>query len=391
MNKIFILGAFDRFNYGDLLFPLIIDKAIIEPNKIDFEMYICSLKDKDYSKLGGVKTQGLAFLYRNIKQCPNSVIIIAGGEVLGVNWATLYYYLNKRFGIIRHIFNKLHLINVLNKSVRFMLTGKTNYPFIIDKRGIFQSSKVIYNSVGGGHTLTEIKAIEELKDADYLTVRDNKSVINLNKFQVDAQAVPDSAILMSSYYDKKKLETNSSLTVYDYSIKTDYVFFQVSLEVYKINKTQIISLIKQLLEEFKVNVCLCPIGTAPGHENDIALRDIYETIKRKNCILFENVSVWDIMLLISNSKCYIGTSLHGTITAMSFSIPYMGIKSIGKIKEYLATWSFPPLSFGYSFDTIYENFQSVLKTSKIDLDRNKQLQKGLVLNSFNKIISLIKS
>ena len=45
------------------------------------------------------------------------------------------------------------------------------------------------------------------------------------------------------------------------------------------------------------------------------------------------------MFLISISKIYIGTSLHGMITAQSFNIPFVGLnRKIEKLEGYIKYW-----------------------------------------------------
>lgn len=56
MKSINIIGAFDRYNYGDLLFPIIIEEYIKKYNcelikKYKLEYY--ALVQSDLSKVGG--------------------------------------------------------------------------------------------------------------------------------------------------------------------------------------------------------------------------------------------------------------------------------------------------------------------------------------------------
>ena len=54
----------------------------------------------------------------------------------------------------------------------------------------------------------------------------------------------------------------------------------------------------------------------------------------------ENLNIYEIMYIESQSKCFIGTSLHGNITAISYEVNNIGIdKSVKKLDEFLKTWS----------------------------------------------------
>ena len=46
------------------------------------------------------------------------------------------------------------------------------------------------------------------------------------------------------------------------------------------------------------------------------------------------------MFAISNASLYVGTSLHGLITAQSFGRPYVGLnKNLPKLDSYIKTWT----------------------------------------------------
>ena len=84
MTKVLIIGSFDRYKYGDLLFPVVIERQLSTYGK-DFEFEYFGLVESDLSSVGGLPTKGLKEFY---KQCndPNKPVhvIIAGGEALGV-------------------------------------------------------------------------------------------------------------------------------------------------------------------------------------------------------------------------------------------------------------------------------------------------------------------
>jgi polysaccharide pyruvyl transferase WcaK-like protein len=93
----------------------------------------------------------------------------------------------------------------------------------------------------------------------------------------------------------------------------------------------------RLTSIIKCKIILCPIGLAPGHEDDKILREIANYSKDFIFVLPKNIS--EIMNLISNATAYIGTSLHGLITAQSYGVPFIPLrKRTEKIKAYCDTW-----------------------------------------------------
>ena len=90
MNDIILYGAFDRHNYGDLLFPLIMERVINEyfPNK---KVVVAGLIDSDLSEYGARQTTAINKALKSSKL--DAAIILAGGDVVACDWQSAYGYL----------------------------------------------------------------------------------------------------------------------------------------------------------------------------------------------------------------------------------------------------------------------------------------------------------
>ncbi len=66
MKKLALFGPHDRFNYGDLLFAIMLEYGLnkIKPNYFRFKKY--SLVDADFTSKGGFKTQALEEIIKAI-------------------------------------------------------------------------------------------------------------------------------------------------------------------------------------------------------------------------------------------------------------------------------------------------------------------------------------
>ena len=79
MNDIILYGAFDRHNYGDLLFPLIMERVINDqfPEK---KVLIAGLINSDLSSYGAKET---ITIKKALKMSKNdATLILAGGDVI---------------------------------------------------------------------------------------------------------------------------------------------------------------------------------------------------------------------------------------------------------------------------------------------------------------------
>ena len=105
--------------------------------------------------------------------------------------------------------------------------------------------------------------------------------------------------------------------------------------------------------------------------------------------MIDNPSIWDIMSLISQAEIYVGSSLHGAITAMSYNRPLIGFGP-RKLQTYIETW-YETNAYEYSFVSI-DNLERKIKQR---LDNGFTLppeeQMNLVEESFGRMRKLISS
>ncbi|MCL6260676.1 polysaccharide pyruvyl transferase family protein [Aquiflexum sp. TKW24L] len=395
MEKILVIGAFDRYNYGDLLFPLIIEKQLNTYN-IDFEFHFFGLVESDLSKEGGFPTEDLQAFYKACQNPTDKVhVIVAGGEALGVTWHSLLAALNKTYQKIHRYHIRISKIVDLNGIARKVLGGKTILPFVFTKSDFPGVKSVILNSLGGsGLKKAQFEQYDFLKKklirADYLAVRDKTTVSNLKENGVNAQLFPDSAILMSEFYPVTILETQITNEVRSYvkENKGSYVFFQINKKTTVGKEDLIAAELDKIQERENVKICLCPIGKALNHDDHLAL----EAVKGKMispATYFDADNIWDIMYLIANSKCYIGTSLHGAITALSYAVPHVGLK-VEKLDAYLNTWGAKGNNFAVDFSEIYTQFLAATVISKSVYEEKRDIQISEMKKAFDQMVKILQ-
>src|SRR5690606_24873007 len=95
-----------------------------------------------------------------------------------------------------------------------------------------------------------------------------------------------------------------------------------------------------LFKEKGFEIICSPIGLAPGHNDNIILKKLCNADKSWHYL--EPKTIDDTIYLISKSSLYIGTSLHGAITAFSYNKPFIGLnKKVKKLDSYIQTWWAP--------------------------------------------------
>jgi hypothetical protein len=396
MTKVLIIGAFDRYNYGDLLFPLVIERQL-NSYGLDFEFEYFGLVKSDLSQMGGLPTEGLQEFYAQCTDPSKPVhVIIAGGEALGVTWNSLYAALNPLFQKINKRHVKINKFIDLNGLTKRILDGKTTLPFVFDKSDFSGVKSVTLNSLGGSGLNPAVFAKydflkDKLQKVDYFAVRDEVTIQNLKKSGLSADLFPDSAILMSEFYTYKFLKNKITTEVSDYvgNYGGTYVFGQINKKTTRGYEQVIAEGFDEIYQKGKTNICLCPIGKALNHDDDEALKEIGGLLKSPYTY-FDAETIWDIMYLIANSKCYVGTSLHGAITAMSYAVPHVGLK-VEKLGAYLATWGLPGNQKSVEFHEIYSQFQIATQALETDLEASKNRQLAEIRKGFGKMLEILKT
>lgn len=342
MKKLYVLAPNDRFNYGDLLFSHILRKVFAE---IFDEIVFCSTVKSDFSSLGGIQTEPYNVLYKANCRDEN-YLIVAGGESLFVSWRVILSYIDKRIKTSK-AFPKSRILSSLvwrlqSIYLRLKYNPHTTYPYTIGKFELPNFKGIVYNSVGNcklcndKYLLANKKAKKIVNDNDYIAVRDKLTQTALKEMGVESFLVADSAILMSKCFTESFLEHSLSLDKHKYPQK-GYIYFQLGIAFLNGREKEFAMMLDKIWKKYKLKICLGVIARAIDHEDHIALAKIAKHLD-SNCYLFyASPNLWDIMWLIKNARLYVGTSLHGAITAMSFNVPICA-HGPEKLKRYLADW-----------------------------------------------------
>jgi hypothetical protein len=368
-KKVALLGAFDRFNYGDLLFPLIVsnEMALHSP---DTTITAHSLIASDFSCYGAIKTQNYRALCRPGVLQANDTVMFAGGGTIGANWSDMHrnisgvagnkvlYYLGRLLGPER-----------AEALSRLYFGGKAPYPWVAGPADFSAAVRVAYNAVGGSEfahiaPVMQSRILDRLSKATFLSVRDaeTKRLLAPIEDTVEIHLSPDSAILMSEQFPVSYLESKASDAIKTMIAAGPYVCFQTNVKFARRNSDGIAALLSDIYESFGLRALLLPIGRYVGLDDQIALKIVQQKVRTPTAIVSDEASIWEIMLVLAKAHLFLGTSLHGNVTAQSFAVPHLGLSSMrpNKLDYYLATWDLPEQSRCVTLDEAIEAVAHVL-------------------------------
>jgi hypothetical protein len=383
--NVHFLSASDRLNYGDLLFPLIFEETVIKNTNINFYNY--GLVKSDLTAFGALKTESFKKLETRIKNGSNgiNIIVIGGGHSMFPTWSTLYSHIstvyNKliKFIVIKKLFHKINIPKIL-------LTSTSS----ISPFAPLLEVKVIYNSVGGSVTENiDDKTLDLLKNSPALNVRDEYLFSRLKKLNLNPNLVPDTATIMEDIWPLDKLSKLVSKECKAFSNRK-YVFVQLGLNKAPSDTKKFVSDLQFFLDKDYEILC-SPIGIAQGHEDTVELKKLINLNSEFKFYYPKNL--FETMFLIGNSSTYLGTSLHGCITAFAFNIPFIPInEEVKKLKNYAYTWWTEFLPGIVSF----EELSDFLNTKHINYSKSKafaklEKDKKLVYKQFTEIKSHLEN
>jgi len=381
-----LYGAFDRYNYGDNLMPILLEKYFLErfPEKCaDIDFVFASISDSDLSNFDCKPSTAMIKL---LNAPDDSTVIVVGGEVLGADIGILFmhvqdnYFYSKGLRVIRR-FAPWLLVYLAKKKYKSVW----DYPYIPNKNDFSNKIKVAYNTVGACPPKSQL---DTLIAADFISVRDKRTYQGLPQI-LNRKLVPDSVLMVSKLVSIDSLRSKVSKNIQD--ILKNKVFITVQACPYKVKFTakELADELSEIVKYKNVKVVLLPIGYASGHD-DIVFLEKVKSYASEDLILLKDLTVWEIMYAIATSTGFYGTSLHGVITAMSYCIPHFCINSdITKLVSFLETWSVTPFNKPISGTQISETFPNITDDSLLALRHSVEHAQKMIFDSLDDMAKLL--
>jgi len=345
-----LVGAFDRFNFGDLLFPHVVRWGL-EQHGIEAEYRCYSLLPADMTDRGGFLTEPLEAL-RETRLPPHSAVIVAGGELLAARWLDAFSGLSgPRRALAAKIAARLVGTERMDALARRSLGGPRPLPWVVDADDLGCDTPILYNAVGGlgvDRLPARLKdaAARRLARAKHLSVRDaeTKQILDTWDLPVRTRLAPDSAALIAELFPKKRLLDGTSERLRNVLAKLvrPYLVFQVGRYPAIGRLPTLAAQLRRIHLQSGLAILLLPLGQAPGHEDIAPLRRITRKLRDLPIQLIHSPDVTEILSAIAGAALFIGSSLHGNLTAMVYGVPHVGFGArVHKLDHFLRQWASP--------------------------------------------------
>jgi len=374
-TNVIAYGAYDRHNYGDLLFAIVLKHYLEADGR--FRVLIAATKQSDLSSYGALPTIALKKALEATRQQDKTLLIVAGGECLTAQWESIIGYLAPQ-AIYYPIKASPYLIGHRQfiRLSRAFTSIPSDLPLVLGEREL-PGYQVMYNSVGGNEISRKKPLIHaaierNLKDCTYVSVRDRETSAELDKLGVEHNLVPDSAVLISDIFPQQPEPSEPG-----------HIVFHISDHHAKRRIEAIARQLTELSASTGLKIALLTIGKAPGHSDDEPL-DKLQSLLGERAYRVSSGHIQDIIRCIATSRLYCGTSLHGAITALTYAVPQIALlpRRVVKLSSFLETWV-PQQSCGFAKIEQISQTASALLTSfgepqKAELQAMVELMKNRV-------------
>lgn len=295
-------GAFNIESYGDSLFAEVLRNEISKRLDID-NIILFSIDGIDVSYNNNGKVYSYSEFDTVNEKIGFDAIVVGGGELL--------HYKPIEFA------NKS-----LNEIYKYPAGKIWKYPIEMGEK---YDIPIIFNAVGVPYDIEQcdkLDFLQFLSKIAYLSVRDNYSYERLVDFVEcdNLKLVPDSVFMINKYYDKIRLESIfiNILKSKNWQIKKqEYMVVQYGT-LYEVE--ELCRQIEKIITNYDIKVVVLPINYC--HEDIQASNEMKMFFKNSQKVHFVDfkLSPIDIMAIISNSKIFVGTSLHGNLTAITYEV-----------------------------------------------------------------------
>ena len=293
------IGSFDVENYGDLLFSDVLKAQLEKRIEIEEIIYFapkhCVMPNRDITVYSVTELEEMA------EKTRIDAIIVGGGDFIYMDMIRTY---------MPHVSKDWM---VYEMPYMWMIPSLVAYRYSIP---------LFWNAVGVPKEFTDEQKgiVAYLCEAiDYITVRDEEAYRTLAEAlrHKEISVVPDTVLSIRNIVSKQELGEQFEELGLNFE-KNRYIFFQCNLSNYEMYCQEYVNALKTIATEKGWKVLLQPIGYALGDEG--VLEDLAKCCPDEFIYSPRHFTQYEILALIANAGMYIGTRIHGGITANSYGV-----------------------------------------------------------------------
>lgn len=324
-----LFGAFDRHNFGDLLFPHVLER-LLAPRAV----YHAGLATRDLRAFGGHAVRAFGALAASLRDAPLNVIHV-GGELLTCDAWEAAVMLAPPDCVPALIVQEKAWKDDPLAWAQAHVGVAARAPYVLSRPASAQTQidTLIFHALGGAgldrrDAPFRAEVIEKLRYADHLSVRDGQTQSQLRAQGIDAPLVPDPAVMVADLFGARIHDhaAQAAMQAVLRAFPRGYAAIQFDASFGDDATLDVLAHeIAQAARTHECGIVLFCAGAAPWHDDLDVYRRLGARIAGTPFKIFASLDLWDICALIANSRLFCGSSLHGRIVAMAFALPRINI------------------------------------------------------------------
>lgn len=313
-GAIALVGAYERDNFGDLLF-LELTRTLLGPRPT----IATAPTSADVSTLGVVPGEVVEY-WPLLRGGLVPALWVVGGEVGGTSMESALHMAGtataRPLSLNRWASPYLPRPSAFERS--------TDIPLIVNSVGLA--------GVGGLKGSRRIEAVAALREADFVSVRDAASSLLLEREGIAHSTAPD-LVQAIARLGSERLDATGTPPFAVFQIKEKWI-----------ERTGVDTIVSAILGSALADVgrlTLMPAGLAPGHDSWLGYSRIREGLLERapslDVDVFPHTDPFGKASLIAGAELFVGTSLHGHIIASAHGVPRVSLL-LNKVRAYARTW-----------------------------------------------------
>lgn len=316
-----LFGAFDRHNFGDLLFPHLMTALL--PERV---FAFAGLVERDLRAFGGHRVRALG------AERPLQLIHVGGELLTCTAWQAAVMLLDPAeaaAAIARYDADPV----VAAEWAADQLGTSRLAPYVAGREALAPGGTLIFNAVGGvdwSHlSLAHREAVKTaLRQADWASVRDRLTQAALRAEGIDVPLCPDPAVMVAACFGERiaTQQRQGDVQAMQDAFPQGYLACQFSADFG--DDATLDALVRELSRVVAATglglVCY-RAGAAPWHDDAGLYGILRQRLPPGTTRLFLSLNLWDICALIAASRGAVGSSLHGRIVALAYGLPRVSL------------------------------------------------------------------